>query len=173
MNTNTMRLQDRLTQLKALLGSLYAPEAQQELDACQTCCNQLLLDGTALTTSNTSADDKRQIIANMHVAVKRMQEALDAISTATADTYRKQVGPDKETFEMLSSQLQQRQNPAAYRSFEAFHQAQQLLDQLSGLNASLLDTSSMIEQADRPASAPTTGPAPQFDRDPAPSSLSP
>lgn len=174
METNTIGLQERLTGIKALLDGLYAPEAQKELDACQAYCNQVLLDGTALTTSDTSADEKRQIIASMHVAINRMQQSLEALSTNTAETYRKHIGSDKDTFEQLSSDLQQRQNSQAYRSFAAFHQAKALLDQLSGLNTALQDRSSILEQADRPVSVTdTTAEAPQYDRDPAPSSLSP
>lgn len=173
MNTNTIRLQDRLSEIKALLDGLYAQEAHNELETCRANCHQLLLDGTALTTSDTSPENKREVIAGMHMAVKRIQDAADEVATKTAEAYRKELGSGKDEFERLSSELQQRQNPAAYRCLTAFHQAQALLDQLGSLNSALLDTSSIIEQAARPASPETLGTAPKYDSDPAPSSLSP
>ncbi|KIL41249.1 hypothetical protein SD70_08315 [Gordoniibacillus kamchatkensis] len=178
MEPNWSAIHEQLAAIKAQLGGLYADDADAELKTCRAYGNQLLLDGTALATSDTSAEEKHGITVSMRQAVNKLQEQLDEIKTKTAEAYRKHIGTDeKEAFEQLSPELQQQYNAQAYRSFAAFHAADELLDKLSKLNAALLDAGSELDRMTREehtAAGRTTAAADveTFDRDPAPSSLS-
>jgi hypothetical protein len=166
-------IQERLAAIKARLGGLYADGAEAELKACRTDSNQLLLDGTALAASG-GADGKRDILVRMRQAVRKLQEQLEQIKTKAAETYRKHIGAEeKEAFERLSPELQQQYNAQAYRSFAAFHSADELLDRLSGLNSALMDAGSELDRSMRPAEADAGrraggGYAQRYDLDPAP-----
>jgi hypothetical protein len=167
-------IQERLAAIKARLGGLYADDAEAEMTACRANSNQLLLDGTALAASGVNADEKRSILVRMRQAVRKLQEQLEQIKTKTAETYRKHIGAEeKEEFERLSPELQQQYNAQAYRSFAAFHAADELLDRLSGLNSALMDAGSELDRSMRPAEADADrrtggGYAKHYDRDPAP-----
>lgn len=179
MEPNRNDIQAQLSAIKTQLGGLYAENADAEMKACRAYSNQLLLDGTALTTSDRSANEKRGIMVGMRQAVHKLQEQLEQVKTKTAESYRKRIGTEeKEAFEKLSPELQQQNNAPAYRSFAAFHVADELLHKLSGLNAALMDAGSELDRSMRPADAgagrtAAAGDTERYDRDPAPSSLSP
>jgi hypothetical protein len=166
METNFTGIEAQLSAIKRQLGSLYAEGAEQELKTCLAYCNQLLLDGSALTAGGGSDEvadgaaygDKRGTIARMRTAVHTLQQNLEQVKTITAEAYRKQLGSaEKEAFERLSPELQQQYNAEAYRPFAAFHQADRLLDELSRLNTALMDAGHGLEQTHRQAEAAAQG----------------
>jgi hypothetical protein len=110
----------------------------------------------------------------MRQAVAKMREAVDSLQSQTAETYRSQIGTQKETFEALSDIMQQQMNPEAFRSRMAFHSLAKLNEILSLLNGGLMDLNGNLEQAGRAAPMrPEGGATETFDKDPESSPLSP
>jgi hypothetical protein len=155
----------------AQLGNLPSDESLQTLRDPLT-----QLSNSWIKINNSGGPEEQ---ANQYPALRfqlhKLTDIIEELQSQWADRYRMQAGENKDQFEELTDSLQQQTNPIAYESKMTFHVLDQIKDRLSEIGAELMDMRGQVEHqaVEQLRNQADIGSVPDYDNDPAKSSLSP
>jgi chromosome segregation ATPase len=137
---------------------------------------ELLLDADSsqLPVDKKQTSELREKVADIRHEIHQCSQALDSLKSPCAESYRSLLGAEKEHFESLDDSEQQRVNPPAYASKQAFHSISRLEDVFSLISADLMNLNGELEHRTlNNQKIPDVGHYEVQDNVPAPPSLSP